>query len=214
MVNRGGKALLRQFNRATASPDPTTEAEFGDGYLLRQGYTLVMTGWQFDVGEGKGLVGFDAPIATDKGKPLTGWVRMWFLSNQAAPAFEYAGTSYNTKAYPPLDLDNKEYRLTERVGTYAPSRLIPREEWQFAKVENGAVVPDPNWIHLKSGIKPGVTYEVAYETKNPPVAGLGLAAIRDMASALKNDPKAVAPVRYAYIYGLLADRPRDPPLRP
>jgi hypothetical protein len=201
MVNRGGKALLRVFNRATASPDPTTEAEFGDGYLMRQGYTLVMTGWQFDVGEGKGLVGFDPPIATDKGKPLTGWVRMWFLSNQAVPAFEYAGTSYNTKAYPPLDPSNTEYRLTERVGTYAPARLIPREEWQFAKVENGAVVPDPNWIHLKSGMKPGVTYEVAYETKNPPVAGLGLAAIRDMASALKNDPKAVAPVRYAYIFG-------------
>ena len=201
MVNRGGKALLRVFNRATASPDPTTEAEFGDGYLLENGYTLVMTGWQFDVGEGKGLVGFEAPIATDKGKPITGWVRMWFLSNQAAPAFEYAGTSYNTKAYPPLDPANKEYRLTERIGTYAPSRLIPRDEWQFAKLENGALVPDPNWIHLKSGIKPGVTYEVAYETKNPPVAALGFAALRDMASALKHDPKAIAPAKYAYIFG-------------
>lgn len=199
MVNRGNKALLRVFNRATASPDPTTEAEFGDGYLMRQGYTLAMVGWQFDVAEDR--VGFDAPIATDRGKPLTGWVRMWFLSNQAVPAFEYAGTSYNTKAYPPLDPGNKEYRLTERVGTYAPSRLIPREEWQFAKVVNGAVVPDPNWIHLKSGMKPGVTYEVAYETKNSPVAGLGLAAIRDMASAMKNDPRFVAPARYAYIFG-------------
>jgi hypothetical protein len=201
MVNRGGKALLRVFNRATASPDPTTEAEFGDGYLLNQGYTLVMTGWQFDVGEGKGLVGFDAPIATDKGKPLTGWVRMWFLSNQPVPAFEYAGTSYNTKAYPPLDLNSTHYRLTEREGTYAPARIIPRDEWQFARVENGAPVPDPNWIHLKLGMKPGITYEVAYETKNPPIAGLGLAAIRDMASALKNDPSAVAPARYAYIFG-------------
>jgi hypothetical protein len=201
MVNRGGKALLRVFNRATASPDPTTEAEFGDGYLMKQGYTLVATGWQFDVGEGKGLVGFDAPIATDRGKPLTGWVRMWFLSNQPVPAFEYAGTSYNTKAYPPLDLDSKEDRLTEREGTYAPARIIPREEWQFARLENGAPVADPNWIHLKSGMKPGMTYEVAYETKNPPVAGLGLAAIRDMASALKHDPKAIAPGRHAYIYG-------------
>lgn len=199
MVNRGNKALLRVFNRATASPDPTTEAEFGDGYLMRQGYTLAMVGWQFDVGEDR--VGFDAPIATDRGQPLTGWVRMWFLSNQAVPAFEYAGTSYNTKAYPPLDPGSKEYRLTERVGTYATPRLIPREEWQFAKLDNGVLVPDPNWIHLKSGMKPGVTYEVAYETKNPPVAGLGLAAIRDVASAMKNDSRFVAPARYAYIFG-------------
>jgi len=203
MVNRGGKALLRVFNRATASPDPATEAEFGDGYLMKNGYTLVMTGWQFDVGEGKGLVGFDAPIATDKGKPITGWVRMSFLASQAAPAFEYAGASYNTKAYPPLDLASAKYRLTERAGTWAPSRLIPREEWQFARVDkdSGAIVPDPAWIHLKSGIKPGITYEVAYETKNPPVAGLGFAAIRDMASALKHDPKAIAPAKYAYIFG-------------
>jgi alpha/beta hydrolase family protein len=201
MVNRGGKALLRVFNRATASPDPTSEAEFGDGYLLHQGYTLVATGWQFDVGFGKGLVGFDPPIATDGGKPITGWVRMWFLSNQPVPAFEYAGTSYNTRAYPPLDLASQQYRLTEREGTYAPARIIPREEWQFARVDNGTLVPDPNWIHLKSGMKPGMTYEVAYETKNPPVAGLGLAAIRDMASALKYDPKAVAAGRYAYIFG-------------
>jgi hypothetical protein len=200
MVNRGGKALLRVFNRATASPDPTTEAEFGDGSLMNQGYTLAAVGWQFDV-EGKGLVGFDAPIATEGGKPIKGWVRMWFLSNQAAPAFEYAGTSYNTKAYPPLDLDGQQYRLTERDGTYAPSRIIPRDEWRFARLVDGAPVPDPNWIHLKAGFKPGLTYEVAYETQNPPVAGLGLAAIRDMASALKNNPGAVAPVRYAYIFG-------------
>ena len=201
MVNRGNKALLRQFNRATGAVDPTSEAEFGDGYLLRQGYTLAMVGWQFDVGKGKGLVGFDAPIATDGGKPITGWVRMWFLSNQPAPAFEYAGASYNTRAYPPLDLDGKQYRLTEREGTYAPSRIVPRDEWRFARVVDGAPVPDPNWIHLKSGFKPGLTYEVAYEAKNPPVAGLGLAAIRDMASAMKTDPHSVAPARYAYMYG-------------
>jgi alpha/beta hydrolase family protein len=201
MVNRGGKALLRVFNRATASPDPATEADFGDGYLLKNGYTLVMTGWQFDVGEGKGLIGVDVPVATDKGKPITGWVRMGFISNQAAPAFEYAGTSYNTKAYPPLDPANPRYRLLERDYTYAPSRLVPREEWQFARVENGVPVPDPNWLYVKSGIKPGLTYEIAYETKNPPVAGLGFAAIRDMASALKHDPKAIAPAKHAYIFG-------------
>ena len=33
--------------------------------------------------KGKGLVGFDAPIATDNGKPITGWVKMWFVSERA-----------------------------------------------------------------------------------------------------------------------------------
>ena len=48
LVNRGNKQLLTTFNHAM-SADPTTEAEFGDGLLMRQGYTLVSIGWQFDV---------------------------------------------------------------------------------------------------------------------------------------------------------------------
>ena len=60
---------------ARGSADPTTEADFGDAYLLREGYTLVAVGWQFDVAKGKGLVGFDAPMATDNGTPITGWVQ-------------------------------------------------------------------------------------------------------------------------------------------
>ena len=200
IVNRGSKQLLRSFSRGGGSADPTSEADFGDAYLLNQGYTLVAVGWQFDVAKGRGLVGLNAPIATDNGKPITGWVRMWFISDKPTFSYSYAG-GYNTRAYPPLDLDNPQYRLTEREGIFAPSRLIPRDQWQFAREENGTVVPDPNSIRLKSGMRAGLTYEVAYETQNPPVAGLGLAAIRDMASALKNDPGAIAPGRYAYMYG-------------
>jgi hypothetical protein len=201
IVNRGNKQLLRSFSRAAGSADPTTEADFGDAYLLRQGYTLVAVGWQFDVAKGKGLVGFDAPMAMDNGKPITGWVRMWFVSSSPALSFEYVANGYNTRAYPPLDPNDPQYRLTEREGIYAPVRLIPRDEWQFARVENGKPVPDPNWIHVKSGMRAGLTYEVAYETKNPPVAGLGMAAIRDMASSLKYGSNPVAPGRYAYMYG-------------
>ena len=47
--------------REPASADPTTEADFGDAYLLEQGYTIVATGWQFDVAKGRNLVGADLP---------------------------------------------------------------------------------------------------------------------------------------------------------
>jgi hypothetical protein len=201
VVNRGNKALLGVFSRAPRAADPAAEADFGDAYLLREGYTLVAVGWQFDVPEGQGLVGFQAPMATDKGNPITGWVKMWFVADKPVPSFAYAAASYNTRAYAPLDVDSPQYRLTEREGIVAPPRLIPREEWQFARWENGKPVPDVNSIYVKSGLKPGMTYEVAYETRNPPVAGLGMAAIRDMASALKFSADAIAPGRYAYMYG-------------
>ena len=200
IVNRGNKGLLRSFSRATSSADPTTEAEFGDAYLLNQGYSLVAVGWQFDVAKGKGLVGFDAPIATDNGNPITGWVKMWFISDKPVQSFAYVG-GYNTTAYPPLDANSPQYRLTERAGIFAPARLIPREDWQFARLDNGQVVADVNSIYVKSFMKAGLTYEVSYETKNPPVAGLGMAAIRDVASSLKYGPNPIAPGRYAYMYG-------------
>ncbi len=47
--NRGTKGMLGRFNRAPASNDPTTAAQMGDGFLMREGYTLVWVGWQFDV---------------------------------------------------------------------------------------------------------------------------------------------------------------------
>lgn len=200
IVNRGNKQLLRTFSRAGGSADPTSEADFGDAYLLQQGYTLVAVGWQFDVAKGRGLVGTELPIATENGKAITGWVRMSFISNEPVMSYPYV-TGYNTSAYVPLDLNDPKYRLTVREGTFAPQRLIPRDNWQFARVENGKPVADPKSIFVKDGMRAGLTYEVAFETKNPPVAGLGLAAIRDFASALKYNADAIATGRFAYMYG-------------
>jgi hypothetical protein len=200
IVNRGNKQLLRSFSRGGGAADPSTEADFGDAYLLNQGYTLVAVGWQFDVAKGRGLVGTEVPVATDNGKTITGWVKMWFISNEPVSSYAFV-TGYNTSAYPPLDLNDPRYRLTVREGIFAPQRLIPREEWQFARVDNGKPVADPKSIYMKTGFRAGLTYEIAYETKDPPVAGLGLAAVRDMASALKFNAGSVAPGRFAYMYG-------------
>lgn len=200
VVNRGNKRVLSVFSRGRAG-EPSTEADFGDASLLREGYTLVAVGWQFDVPRGTGRVGFNAPMATDKGQPLTGWVRMWFIPAEGTASFDYANVSYNTTAYPPNDLADAKHRLTVREGIFSAPRLIPRDEWQFAREVGGTPVPDPHVMWLKGGFKPGLTYEVAYETKNPPVAGLGLAAIRDVASAFKYNQDAVAPGKYAYMYG-------------
>src|SRR2546423_6141179 len=42
--NRGNKGMLAMYNRATASHDPKTQADFGDNFLLDQGYTLIWLG--------------------------------------------------------------------------------------------------------------------------------------------------------------------------
>jgi hypothetical protein len=200
VVNRGNKQLLSTFNHAVGSPDPTTEAHFGNGLLMREGYTLVAVGWQFDVPKDKNRIGFDAPVATENGKPITGWVSPWFIPNKRADSYEFA-SGYFSPAYPPIEPDNPAYLLTEREGLASAPRLVPRDQWRFGRMVNGAVVSDPNWVTLKGGFRAGMTYQVTYESKDPPVAGLGFAAFRDLASAMKYDANAIVRGRYAYTYG-------------
>ena len=198
VINRGRFRLLSTFSNAEAADDPTTDAHFGDASLLQQGFTLVAVGWQFDVEDD--LIGLDAPIPTIKGQPIRGWLRESFIPNKPSDSYNWTGGNA-TKGYVPVDLNASDYRLTSREGLFAARRLIPRADWQFGRNVDGRHVADPDFITLKGGFKPGLTYELMYESQNPPIAGLGLAAVRDMASALKYDPRSVAPGRYAYMYG-------------
>jgi hypothetical protein len=202
VVNRGRKGVLSAFNRAKGSSDPTSDADFGDGLLMREGYTIVAVGWEFEVPKekDKNLIALQAPIATDNGQPITGWIEPWFIPEKASPSYQYTA-EYNTDVYPPLDPKNPAYRLTEREGWVATPRLIPREDWQFGRVENGQVTFDVNWLTVKGGFKAGQTYQLTYESKNPPVAGLGFAAIRDLASAIKNNSDAIVHARLVYTFG-------------
>ena len=202
VVNRGRIGVLTAFNRAKGATDPTADADFGDGLLMREGYTIVAVGWEFEVPKArdKNLIGLQAPIATDNGKAITGWISPWFIPDKSSESYEYT-TEYNTDVYPPLDPKNPAYRLTVREGWVATQHLIPREDWQFGRMENGQVSSNPNWLTVKGGIKAGQTYQLTYESKNPPVAGLGFAALRDTASAIKNNADAIVHAKLIYTYG-------------
>src|SRR5258707_6327046 len=98
--NRGGKAMLSTFQKATGSADPTSDAEFGDGALMRQGFTLLWMGWQWDVPERPGTMRMEMPIATENGRRITGLVRGNFILNERADTASVADR--NPKAYPAL----------------------------------------------------------------------------------------------------------------
>src|SRR4051794_11520345 len=80
--NRGGKGMLGFFNhaRAGADPrDPIAADQMGDGFLMRQGFTLLWIGWQFDVPNRPGLVRVYPPVASENGRPIRGLVRSDFV---------------------------------------------------------------------------------------------------------------------------------------
>ena len=195
--NRGGKGMLGTFNRGTASTDPTQPEHFGDGLLMRNGFTLVWVGWEFDV---PGL-SIKPPLATKNGSPLVETIAALAVVDTRATEVSFS----DVPLYPPFDPNDETATLTVRDSIWATPQALPRRSWQF-------VAPDANAagrcrgmtcprISMASGFEPGRIYEVKYRASNPPVAGVGMAAIRDVASAVKNGGNVPVHGKYLHIYG-------------
>ena len=181
--NRGGKGMLGFYNHAAGGLDPTSDAQMGDGFLMKQGFTLLWLGWQFDVPQREGLVRVYPPVATDSGTPIVGIVRSEVIV--ARKAFDASLADREHIAYPVADPDDATSTLTVRDTIEGPRRIISRNEWKFARLTDGTPVPDPTRVYLAGGFEPGRIYEVVYRSQNPAVAGVGPAAVRDVVSLLK-----------------------------
>jgi hypothetical protein len=174
--NRGGKGMVGFFNRAAGSPDPSTAEHFGDGFLLEQGFTLLWVGWQFDVPRREGLVRVFAPIAREAdGRAIRGVVRSDFVVNEKATQASLADR--NHIPYAVATANDPNAVLTVRDSVEGARRPIARDQWRFTD--------DGGSITMAAGFEPQKIYEVVYTSENPPVVGVGAAAIRDTISRLK-----------------------------
>jgi alpha/beta hydrolase family protein len=182
--NRGGKSILATFQKATGSPDPTSEAEFGDGALMNQGFTLLWMGWQWDVPERAGVMRMEMPIATENGRRITGLVRGNFILNERAATAPLADR--NHQAYAVLDPASVENTMTVRDEPTAKGTMIARSKWRFV---------DAGTVALDGGFEPGRIYDVVYRTADPRVVGLGLSGTRDLVSFVKYDRSDANPAR-------------------
>jgi hypothetical protein len=174
VVNRGGPQSLYLISGAEGGGAAPEQWDMGDRFLLEQGFTVVFLGWQFDVAPGQGLA-LQAPTV-----PVEGVVRESYPV--AAANFRRSALGLSYCAANPEDA---AARLTFRTRIDQTGKEIPRAQWRFGPTGCSVVLP--------SGFEPGL-YDAIYQAKNPAVAGLGLAAIRDFASYLKYGGKA-APLR-------------------
>ena len=172
--NRGGKGMLGFFNHATGSADPSAPAEMGDGFLMRQGFTLLWVGWQFDVPPQAGLRVY-TPIASENGHPIRGLVRSDFVVTEKESDHSLADRTHI--AYAVLEPSSPDNVLTVRDSVDGPRRIVPRNQWAFTA--------DRSRVSMAAKFEPGKIYEVVYTAEDPPVVGLGPAAIRDTIALLK-----------------------------
>lgn len=183
--NRGRKSMLGFFNFAAASLNPELDKDFGDGFLLRQGYTLLWVGWQFDVPQQPQLIRLQAPIAQDR-RPIRGLARSNFVVTRLT--YDYSLADRNHIAYPVADPAAAENVLTVRNRVEDTPEVIPRSRWKFARMaDQGVPVEDRSRVYLEGGFQPGRIYEVVYVVQDPPLVGLGPAVVRDAVSYLKHN---------------------------
>lgn len=206
--NRGNKLALWTFNEGERTNEPVSMEHAGNGFLFRQGYTLLWTGWNGDVaadGTGRLLAGL--PVARHKdGQPVTGRNYVEFSADEKVSSQPFFGSPWgNPKAYPPVSLDNQDAVLTMRANRGEPAVEVPRKDWAFAEFKDGKVIPHATSLYVKEGFKPGWLYELVYTARDPRVSGLGMAGLRDAVAFFRyagSGNPVMGSIERAYIFGI------------
>ena len=189
--NRGSKRILSFLNDAPAANDPSTLADAGNGFLMRQGYTIVWCGWQADLVPVKNGLVLEVPVATNGRKAIVRKVRTEIVVDRKGVKSQPLSGDDRVKSYATASREKSEATLTVREKSYGPRISIPRTEWEFAtcvkdpRTDKEKVVPSWTDLYLRAGFKPGHIYEFIYPAQAPLLLGLGFAVTRDFVSFLR-----------------------------
>jgi hypothetical protein len=196
VINRGNKVAQRLYD-ADVPPnlaDNNAVAVAGDGWLQRQGYTLVWFGWQADVLSGGGRMMLTVPVAANRdGSPLTGTVRSELITLAPTTTLPLSAGWFTGAIHAPystISVDNRTAlddgflpTLTERARENAPRTPIANAAWHFGACDDEK--PGDRTICYPAGFRPGRIYELIYRAKDPLVLGIGFAVTRDLGAFLK-----------------------------
>ena len=171
--NRGNNLSFPFFNdAASGGNDPTTAADAGNGFLMRQGYTIVWSGWDATVAPGAGRFTITVPVAKNRdGSPIVGPALEEFVIDNST-------TVTGPLTYPAATLDKSQASLTMRVHYTDPPMPIPATGWEYLNNRTIRLLP------AGTPFQQGRLYEFTYPAQDPIVAGLAFAALRDLVAFL------------------------------
>jgi hypothetical protein len=207
--NRGRRLALGGFNRVQKGYDspatlaPENPADWGDGFLMSQGLTILWVGWQADVPNFPGSMGLRVPRAIKAdGKPVRGFARSdWVVDETtqtlALAALGHAAHLPTRRVHAPSSdtvQEEKADTLTRRRDREAKPETVPRSAWDFDTTGEAIVSP--------KGFEAGWIYELVYESEAPPLVGLGFSAFRDFVAWAEADPDCPFPIQRSIAHGL------------
>jgi hypothetical protein len=195
IANRGlAEAVLALFN-ARAPRREIEDGDVGDGLLMRDGYTVVSVGWEFDVPANR--LRMQAPVANLPQDETVAPISVDVMVNERTPETVLVDEPVRPPApYPPADPPSATDILSVRDRFWDKAMQIPQQNWRFLAGPNG--IPR---LGLDGGFDPGRWYRITYRATNPVVAGLGFAAIRDAAAAFRYRSDLPVRGRAAYAFG-------------
>jgi hypothetical protein len=175
MNNRGNIGFLGSLNDGGGGNDPTTAAHAGNGFLMRRGYTIVSSGWDGGVTPGGNRLTISVPVARNAdSSPIVGPSLDEFVVDSAT-------MMTGVLTYPAATTDKSQASLTVRTHYTDPPVSIPDTGWDYTSAAGTAI----RLLPAGTLFQQGRLYEFTYPAKDPIVAGLGLAATRDLGAFLR-----------------------------
>jgi len=212
-VNRGNLRAIEVFHiGGVPSNYPLSEKDTGDGFLFKQGYTIVASGWPGDALPGNNRLTARFPVATEPdGMPITRTLTIELAFTKSANTISLGYDGVNTRPYPAVMERAGEARLYRRAGVSAPRETVPNGEWSFGKCPDGnAATPSDVDLCYPTGFSPNYLYDFVYVARDPVVMGIGFASTRDIVSFLRHERSdanplmrggAPSPLRWAIGFG-------------
>ena len=182
--NRGNPLALGSFNQGGGT-NRIAQARPGNGFLMRQGYSVLWSGWNGDVIPGDHRLQMGLPIATGKGGPVTGRTHCEICVETRVDSQPL--NRGNSRSAPPVQRGAPDGVLTVRDQRGSAPREVPRTAWRLGRSIGDRLVGDDRYLSVDGGLEPGKIYELVYEARDPRVTGLGLAGVRDLVSFLRHD---------------------------
>ena len=166
-VNNRGNLGFQALNDGGGGNTPSKAADAGNGFLMRQGYSVISVGWDVTVTSGDGRLTISVPVAKNAdGSALVGPAMEEFVIDNDS-------TREGPLTYPAASLDKSKATLTVRTLTTDEPTTIPSSGWEYASGTTVRLLP------AGTAFQNGRLYEFTYEAKDPLVAGTGFAALRD-----------------------------------
>lgn len=171
--NRGDIRFLSSLNDGGGGNNPTKAVDAGNGFLMLQGYTIVSGGWDVTVQTGDGRLTMTAPVAKNPdGSSIVGPALEEFVIDDSR-------TLQGALTYPAASLDPSKASLTVRVLTADAASPVSITGWEFVNPTTIRLLPAGTPFQM------GRLYELGYQAKDPLVAGVGFAGLRDLTAFLR-----------------------------